>query len=67
MAHNEKTVIFLGAGASAADNAPLQKDIFREYFRRDTKQRIEHAWDREISTQSSHNSFDSDRQGYLRQ
>lgn len=27
-----KTAIFLGAGASAADGAPLQRDIFREYF-----------------------------------
>lgn len=26
------TVIFLGAGASKADNAPLQKDLFKEYF-----------------------------------
>ena len=26
-------VIFLGAGASASDGAPLQRDLFREYFR----------------------------------
>ena len=25
-------VIFLGAGASAADGAPLQKDLIRKYF-----------------------------------
>lgn len=28
-----KTVIVLGAGASAADGAPVQKDLFRDYFR----------------------------------
>jgi NAD-dependent SIR2 family protein deacetylase len=27
-----KTAIFLGAGASAEDGAPLQKDLFRNYF-----------------------------------
>ncbi|MFH0887815.1 MAG: SIR2 family protein [Planctomycetota bacterium] len=27
------TAIFLGAGASAAEGAPLQKDLFREYFK----------------------------------
>lgn len=28
-----KTAIFLGAGASAAEGAPLQNDVFKEYFR----------------------------------
>jgi len=28
-----RTVIFLGAGASAADGAPVQSELFREYFR----------------------------------
>jgi len=28
-----KTAVFLGAGASAADGAPLQTDLFREYFK----------------------------------
>jgi NAD-dependent SIR2 family protein deacetylase len=28
-----KTVIFLGAGASAADGAPVQSELFMEYFR----------------------------------
>lgn len=28
----DKTVIFLGAGASHADGAPLQRDLFGEYF-----------------------------------
>lgn len=27
-----KNVIFLGAGASKADGAPLQNELFREYF-----------------------------------
>jgi hypothetical protein len=27
-----ENVIFLGAGASKADGAPLQKDLFNEYF-----------------------------------
>lgn len=27
------TAIFLGAGASAAEGAPLQNDLFREYFK----------------------------------
>ena len=31
-ARNQKTVIFLGAGASAADGAPVQSALFREYF-----------------------------------
>lgn len=30
--HAPETVIFLGAGASKADGAPLQPDLFREYF-----------------------------------
>ena len=28
----EKTVVFLGAGASKADGAPLQKELFKSYF-----------------------------------
>jgi hypothetical protein len=28
-----KTAIFLGAGASAAEGAPMQKDLFKNYFR----------------------------------
>jgi len=35
VAHKAKTVIILGAGASAAENAPLQNQLFREFFRRD--------------------------------
>jgi len=27
-----KTVIFLGAGASGAEGAPLQNNLFRNYF-----------------------------------
>lgn len=30
--NNKKITIFLGAGASKADNAPLQGDMFKEYF-----------------------------------
>lgn len=29
----EKTAIFLGAGASAAEGAPMQKDLFKNYFK----------------------------------
>lgn len=29
-----KTAIFLGAGASASDGAPLQNKLFYEYFHR---------------------------------
>lgn len=29
----KKTVIFLGAGASKADGAPLQRELFKSYFR----------------------------------
>ena len=29
----EKTAIFLGAGASAAEGAPVQKDLFKNYFK----------------------------------
>ena len=28
-----KTAIFLGAGASAAEGAPMQGDLFNEYFK----------------------------------
>ena len=28
-----KTAIFLGAGASAAEDAPIQNDLFKEYFK----------------------------------
>src|SRR5258705_8016163 len=28
-----KTAIFLGAGASAAEGAPIQRDLFKVYFR----------------------------------
>lgn len=31
-AHWPKTVVVLGAGASAADGAPLQSELFRQYF-----------------------------------
>lgn len=38
-----KTIIFLGAGASAADGAPVQSSLFREYFQvlRDRKQTVD--------------------------
>lgn len=35
-----KTVIFLGAGASAAEGAPLQKDLLRNYFKKIRSQRV---------------------------
>jgi len=48
-----KTVIVLGAGASASEGAPLQADLFREYFqsyrRRSEGQQYEEM-DRELAT-----------------
>jgi SIR2-like domain len=48
------TVIVLGAGASAADGAPIQSRLFREYFEnRDSfveDHGAAHKWDRELST-----------------
>ena len=41
------TVVFLGAGASRADRAPLQSELFREYFLYYNSQpngRIHHTW-----------------------
>ena len=50
---NGKTVIFLGAGASAAEGAPVQGTLFREFFKLyRTRDRREspHEWDRELAT-----------------
>ena len=47
------TVVFLGAGASRADGAPLQGELFRDYFLYYNDQppgRIYHEWDRELAT-----------------
>ena len=52
-AQEDKTVVFLGAGASRADGAPLQGELFRDYFRHYNDQRrasIDHNWDRELAT-----------------
>lgn len=48
-----KTVVFLGAGASCADGAPPQGELFREYFSYYNglpKGRLYHNWDRELAT-----------------
>lgn len=29
----ERTVVFLGAGASSAEGAPIQSTLFKEYFK----------------------------------
>jgi len=47
-----KTVVVLGAGASCADGAPLQGQLFREYFLYNSlrRKRKSHLWDRELSS-----------------
>lgn len=47
------TVVFLGAGASAAEGAPIQANLFREYFefnRSRSSHAAHHEWDRELAT-----------------
>ena len=44
------TAIFLGAGASAAEGAPLQGDLFREYFSSDVYQSHRDEMDSELAT-----------------
>lgn len=43
------TAIFLGAGASKADGAPLQGDLFKEYFSSDLYKRSLDEMDRELA------------------
>jgi len=46
-------VIFLGAGASCADGAPIQSELFREYFRYYQslpERRTHHTWEYELDT-----------------
>lgn len=48
-----KTVVFLGAGASCADGAPSQGQLFQEYFLHYNilvRDRSSHSWDRELAT-----------------
>jgi hypothetical protein len=47
-----QTVVFLGAGASRADGAPLQGELFRDYFLyyNDRPPDRYHEWDRELAT-----------------
>lgn len=47
---NMKTVIFLGAGASAAEGAPLQNNLFREYFKTIKGRDDQDEMDRELVT-----------------
>src|SRR4051812_45771430 len=42
------TVIVLGAGASRSDGAPLQNQLFKEYFAEDTQATISHEWDNQL-------------------
>ena len=44
------TVIFLGAGASKSDNAPLQKDLFKNYFLSDYYRNSHNDMDSELRT-----------------
>jgi hypothetical protein len=44
------TAIFLGAGASAAEGAPLQGDLFREYFSSDIFQPRHDPMDSDLAT-----------------
>ena len=51
--NDSETVIFLGAGASAAEGAPIQSTLFREYFKYNRNQSVHtayHSWDRELAT-----------------
>lgn len=48
-----KTVVFLGAGASASEGAPMQATLFRDYFidqKSEPAHRIHHEWDSELAT-----------------
>ena len=50
---DSETIIFLGAGASAAEGAPIQSTLFREYFkyyRSMPAHAVHHAWDGELVT-----------------
>jgi len=51
--NNDITIIFLGAGASQADGAPLQNDLFREYFKYNKSlpeiNRMRSEWDSELN------------------
>lgn len=52
-AQEPRTVIFLGAGASCADGAPLQSQLFRDYFlyyNDQSREYIQHSWDTELAT-----------------
>lgn len=44
------TAIFLGAGSSNADGAPLQGQLFKEYFSSDLYKRSHDEMDRELAT-----------------
>ena len=47
-----RTAIFLGAGAAAAEGAPLQAGLFRRYFEnlRASDPQLHHAMDKELAT-----------------
>ena len=45
-----ETVIFLGAGGSKANGAPLQGEVFKEYFRSNVFKNSHENMGREIAT-----------------
>ena len=45
-----KIAIFLGAGASAAEGAPIQSNLFRDYFKSIRGKAFQKDMDRELST-----------------
>ena len=51
-AQSVETMIILGAGASAADGAPIQSQLFREYFKTFRSPSLSgamHEWDQELA------------------
>lgn len=44
-----KTAIFLGAGASAAEGAPLQSNIFKDYFKSIQGNLVRHKMEKELA------------------
>lgn len=49
-----RTVIFLGAGASASDGAPIQADLLKEYFKN-------------LDTRNNHADIENELRNYFRQ
>jgi NAD-dependent SIR2 family protein deacetylase len=47
---NQNTIIFLGAGASKTEGAPLQNELFNDYFKIANNKKIQEERDRELIT-----------------